>query len=129
LLIFLADTLLVVHAAFVIFVVLGLFGIFLGYLRRWRWVRNRVFRVLHLLAIGIVVVQVWLGIVCPLTTFEMALREEAGVAHYSGSFIQHWLQSLLYWNAPQWLFIALYTAFGSLVVASWWLVPPRPRAA
>jgi hypothetical protein len=55
----------------------------------------------------------------------MALREKAGVEAYSGSFIQHWLQSLLYYNAPDWVFIALYTGFGSLVLASWYLVRPN----
>ena len=127
LLVVLADAILLVHAAFVVFVVLGLFAVYIGYFRRWRWVRNRVFRLLHLVAIGVVVLQAWLGVVCPLTTWEMALRQKAGAAYYSGSFIQHWLQSLLYYSAPDWVFIALYTVFGGLVLISWWLVPPAPR--
>jgi len=128
LLVFFADAILLLHASIVIFVVLGLCGIFLGYFLNWRWVRNRVFRMLHLFAIGIVVLQAWLGIVCPLTTWEMALREAAGAAHYSDSFIQHWLHSLLYYSAPDWVFIALYTGFAGLVVISWWRIPPGPRS-
>ena len=54
----------------------------------------------------------------------MALREKAGVETYSGSFIQHWLQSLLYYSAPEWVFILVYTVFGALVLASWFLFRP-----
>lgn len=124
-LLYLADTLLVIHALFVCFVVLGLICIYIGYVCQWAWVRNRTFRMLHLLAIGIVVVQSWLGVICPLTVWEMGLREAAGIASYSGSFIQYWLHRLLYFRAPEWVFIVLYTGFGGLVLASWFLVRPR----
>ncbi len=126
LLIFLADMILVVHFLFVCFVVFGLLLIYLGYFLNWAWVRNRLFRITHLIAIGIVVLQAWLGVICPLTTWEMALREKAGTAFYSGSFIQHWLQSLLYYTAPDWVFILLYTAFAALVLSSWFVVRPNP---
>ena len=127
LLIFLADAILVIHVLFVCFVVFGLIAIYLGYALKWRWIRNRAFRITHLVAITIVVIQSWIGAICPLTIWEMALREEAQLETYSGSFIQHWLQSLLYYNAPEWVFMVLYTGFGSLVLVSWYLVRPSPR--
>ena len=120
-----ANTLLVVHALFAAFVVLGLFAIYLGHFVGWAWVKNMWFRAMHLAGIIIVVLQAWAGLICPLTTWEMALRERAGVASYSGSFIQHWLQSLLYYSAPEWVFIVVYTLFGGLVVLSWFVVKPR----
>ncbi|MBR9912198.1 MAG: DUF2784 domain-containing protein [Gammaproteobacteria bacterium] len=127
LLLLLADAILVVHVMFVLFVTLGLFAIYLGYFLSWHWVKNRVFRIVHVVAIGIVVLQSWASVICPLTSWEMALREAAGAEFYSGSFIQHWLQNLLYYSAPDWVFIVFYTLFGGLVVASWYLVPPtRP---
>lgn len=125
--ILLADALLVIHLLFVLFVVLGLFVIYLGYLLNWRRVRNRSFRIMHLIAIGIVVLQSWLGVICPLTIWETALREKAGVATYSGSFIQYWLHNVLYYIAPDWVFTLLYTGFGGLVLASWFVVPPHVR--
>jgi hypothetical protein len=125
LLLLLADTILVLHVLFVVFVVSGLLAIYLGYCLKWHWVSNRKFRILHLIAIGIVVLQSWLGVICPLTLWEMALREQAGAATYTGSFIQHWLQYLLYYSAPNWVFIALYTSFACLVLLSWYLVPVR----
>ncbi|TVP46639.1 MAG: DUF2784 domain-containing protein [Halomonas sp.] len=128
LLLLLADIILIIHVLFVAFVVLGLLAIYVGYFLKWQWVRNKVFRITHLCAIGYVVVQAWLGMICPLTTWEMALRDEAGGATYSGSFIQHWLQSFLYYTAPEWVFMLVYTLFGSLVLASWWVVRPYKRA-
>lgn len=125
LLLLLADAILVVHVLFVCFVVFGLVAVYLGYFLNWLWVRNLSFRLLHLLAIGIVVLQSWLGLICPLTIWEMALRKEAGAGTYAGSFIQHWLQQLLFYTAPDWVFILLYSAFGLLVLASWFLVRPK----
>ena len=120
-----ADALLALHVVFVLFVVVGLALILAGAWRGWGWVRNPWFRVAHLAAIGIVVLQAWLGRICPLTIWEMALRERAGDATYTGSFIAHWLQSLLYYEAPLWVFGIAYTAFGALVLASWAWVRPR----
>jgi len=120
-----ADLVLIVHVLFVAFVVLGVVFILLGKLLSWSWVRNPWFRSAHLAGIGIVVLQAWLGVICPLTTWEMALREKAGGAVYSGSFVAHWLETLLYYQAPQWVFVVGYTVFGALVTASWFWVPPR----
>ena len=122
-----ADAILVAHVLFVAFVVLGLVAIYIGYWRSWAWVRNYWFRLLHLVGIGFVVLETWVGIICPLTTWEMLLREKAGAATYSGSFIQHWLQTILYYEAPHWVFLASYTLFSLLVLASWFIVRPERR--
>ena len=120
-----ADTLLILHTMLVGFVILGLVATFAGYFCQWRWVRNFWFRLSHLIVIGVVVLQSWLGVLCPLTAWEMALRAKAGEAGYEGSFIQHWLQSILYYSAPDWVFILAYTVFGALVLASWFVVRPE----
>jgi hypothetical protein len=121
-----ADVLLVLHASFVAFVVFGLLAVMAGGLVRWQWVRNPWFRVLHLAAIGIVVAQAWLGIICPLTTWEMRLRELAGDAAYSETFIAHWVHRLLYFDAPMWVFACAYTLLGLVVLGVWLFVRPRP---
>ena len=120
-----ADAILISHALFVIFVVLGLVAIYLGRILSWGWVRNYWFRILHLAAILFVVLQSWIGAICPLTVWEMQLRELGGERSYEGTFIQHWLQSILYYEAPDWVFVVVYTAFGGLVAASWFIVPPK----
>ena len=120
-----ADSLLVLHFLFVIFVVLGLVLVYLGRLLSWHWVRNPWFRVMHLLGIAFVVVQSWLGEICPLTIWEMELRARAGDDVYAASFIEHWLSELLYYQAPYWVFVLCYTTFGVLVLFSWFIVKPR----
>lgn len=121
-----ADALLVVHVLFVVFIVFGLLLIYAGRFLNWQWVRNRWFRLAHLVGIGIVVLQAWFGLVCPLTIWEMGLRARAGDAVYEGAFIAHVLSELLYYQAPGWVFVVVYTVFGILVVLSWFWVPPRP---
>lgn len=120
-----ADALLIAHVSFVAFVVIGLLSIVLGGLLSWQWVRNWWFRVFHLVGVAVVVVQSWFGVICPFTTWEMALRAKAGDATYGGAFIAYWLSELLYYEAPAWVFVVAYTAFGFGVAASWVLVRPR----
>ena len=126
----LADIVLGLHITVVLFVVFGLLLVLVGGVMKWRWVRNPWFRALHLLCIGIVVAQAWAGVVCPLTTLEMWLRGLGGDNVYAGSFITHWMQSLLYYDAPAWVFTAAYTVFGLLVALSWvWIKPIRNSPA
>ena len=121
-----ADIVLITHVAFVMFVVFGLLMILCGGVCGWRWIRNPSFRLMHLAGIGLVVVQAWLGIICPLTTLEMHLREKAGDSIYGGSFVAHWLHKLLFYQAPPWVFVVCYTLFGLAVVVSWIKFRPRP---
>jgi hypothetical protein len=125
LLLFAADLVLLLHVLIVAFVVFGLLLILTGKVQVWVWVRNPWFRVMHLLAIGVVVVQSWFGALCPLTEFEMALRSQAGDTVYAGTFISHWLDTILYYQAPAWVFVVCYTAFGLVVMGSWFWVKPR----
>ncbi len=118
---FLADAILVIHFAFVVFVVFGFMLIVLGLLARWSWVHNRKFRITHLGAILVVVLQAWLGQLCPLTTWENELRRLAGQSGYEESFVEHWLHEVLFYQAEPWIFTAAYTCFGVLVVLVWFL--------
>lgn len=121
----LADATLVLHIAIVAFVVVGLVLIVIGNWRHWPWVNGLWFRLLHLMTILFVVAEAWLGVTCPLTTLEMWLRKKADGNYYDGGFIQYWLQQLLYWDFPSWVFTTLYTVFAILVVGIWVLYPPR----
>lgn len=123
----LADAVLVLHLAVVLFVVGGLVAVIVGNRRGWRWVNRPVFRLAHLGAIGFVVLQAWLGATCPLTLLENHLRERAGQTGYGGSFIEHGVQALLYYQAPEVVFVSIYTLFFCLVVGTWLRFPPRWR--
>ncbi|HUF62990.1 MAG TPA: DUF2784 family protein, partial [Verrucomicrobiales bacterium] len=60
----LADAVLLLHFAIVLFVVGGLVFVVVGNFRRWPWVNSLWFRFAHLAAIGVVVAQAWLGKIC-----------------------------------------------------------------
>lgn len=120
----LADIVLVTHAAVVVFVVGGLVLVIVGNVRHWRWVNSLMFRLAHLAAVAVVVVQAWLGHLCPLTVLESWLREQAGDAPYAAGFVEHWVQRILFYAAPFWVFVVVYTLFGLLVAATWWYFPP-----
>lgn len=121
----LADTVLIVHALVVLFIVGGFAAIWCGAAWHWRWVREPRFRFVHLASIGIVAVLALLGVPCPLTTLEERLRYgEAG----SQGFIEYWVGRLLYYDLPTWVFTAIYAAFALIVLLTWRFVPPRPRS-
>jgi hypothetical protein len=118
-----ADALLVVHFAIVVFIVGGLVLTWAGAWLGWRWVRNPWFRYAHLGAIVFVALEALIGVMCPLTLWEDALR--GGTR--PDSFIGRWVQRLLYYRAPEWVFTTLYVAWAAATLVTLRLVPPRPR--
>jgi len=120
----LADALLITHAAFVGFVIVGLLLIWIGAWRGWTWVHGFWFRTLHLAAIAFVALEALIGMACPLTALEDWLR--TGADSQSG-FVQRWLQRLLYWDLPAWVFTVAYVCFAAMVALTFALLPPRRR--
>jgi hypothetical protein len=121
----LADAILVLHVGIVAFVVLGMLLIVVGGKRRWPWVRGFKWRLAHLLLMAFVAAQAWLEELCPLTVWEHALRRRAGQSTTGESFIEYWLSRLIFFEAPWWAFVAVYTGFAALVVVAWFRVPPQ----
>jgi hypothetical protein len=119
-----ADALLVGHFLIAAFITGGLLLIWLGAALGWRWVRNPCFRLLHLAAIIVVALEALLGAACPLTLWEDLLR---GGLH-PRSFVGRWVQALLYYDAPERLFTALYVVWALATLVALWLVPPTKRA-
>lgn len=117
----LADAILVVHAAFVLFVVGGLLATWIGLALGKPFARNPWFRGAHLAAIGFVVIETVLGYMCPLTTWEDALR---GGTSDKG-FIERWIHAWMFYDWPPWVFNAIYVAFGGLVAWTWVRFPPK----
>ena|SRR5271165_2551811 len=115
----LADIIVVVHFLIVLFIVAVVPLVYLGGALRWVWVRSRPWRVLHLGAIMFVAAESLLGIACPLTTWEDALRDRR-----SAGFIERWIHEIMFYDAPAWVFTAAYVAFAALVLVTWIIVPP-----
>ena len=122
---FWADMLGVFHAIIVLFVVGGQALILVGWWRRWDWTRYVWFRRAHLGLILIIMSIAALGEWCPLTVWESQLRQLAGQQGYSQGMIATWLERLLYYQAPMWVFAVAYALFTALVVWSYCNYPPR----
>ncbi len=122
----LADIILFLHVAYVFFVVGGQMLVVMGWIWKWHWPRNRVFRYMHIGAISVVVIQSWLGMICPLTILENDIRFRAGMEGYEDySFIGYWLSRIIFYEASPWVFGMVYTLFGLLVMGTLIAYPPQ----
>ena len=100
----LADATLLVHFAFVLFVVSGALLV-------WRW---WALRWVHLPVVLWGALIEFAGWICPLTPLENALRRLGGEAGYQGGFVEHYLLPLIY---PHGLTRNVQWVLGTLVVA------------
>ena len=73
----LADAVVLLHLAYVAFVASGYLAVPLGRVLGWRWIRNRAYRRLHVAAMALVALEAVVGLICPLTLLENALRLRA----------------------------------------------------
>ncbi len=121
----LANLIVVIHLAYVSYVLVGLLLILAGIVRRWQWIRNVWFRVSHLIMILIVVGEEIGDVECPLTRWELALRASAGQEAREGAFVGELLHNLFHFDWADWVFTTIYFAMALLVLATLWLAPPR----
>jgi hypothetical protein len=123
----LADIIAIIHLGYVIFVILGFILIVAGIILKWRWIRNLWFRMIHLGAILGVALEALLGVNCPLTVLEFSLRYGAPPADSRVSFVGELVDSILYYDAPAWVFTIIYVVFALLVATTFFIAPPTRR--
>lgn len=99
----LADTVVIIHLLFILFV---LFGGLLGLWRKW-------VLLLHFPALVWGVAVEFANLTCPLTHLENHLRGAGGERGYSGGFIEHYLEPVIY---PPGLTPAMQTIIGIIVL-------------
>jgi hypothetical protein len=109
------------HLLVIAFNVFGLIAIPLGAWRGWGFVRVRWWRVLHLVSFALVALQAVLGRACFLTLWQDELSGKAE----SQPLIMRWVNQVIYWPLPIWVFGAAYVLLFAYVLAMWKLVPPR----
>jgi hypothetical protein len=121
----LADLILAAHFGIAAFICAGLVLVPIGAWRGWHWVRRRRWRQLHLWAIIFVALESALGLACPLTVWEDALR---GRQLRNAGFIERWVGALLYYDLPPTVFLMAYAAAALLAWGLWIWVTPAPPA-
>ena len=121
---FLADLTVAVHLDYACFVLLGFLAIAVGSLCGWFWVRNFPFRVIHLVCTILVPLETIVKITCPLTTLENFFLRASGVEGYDRSFIGNFLNKVLFYEAPEWVFALIYLLLAALVILFFILNPP-----
>lgn len=141
--VFLANVVVALHLAYVAFVLICIPLILIGRWRKWSWVRNFWFRVIHFLMILVVVVETGFGWVCPMTTWELDLRTAGGqmkeVVEDNGNayleidknkedFTAKIIRRVLFFDAKdvsQSFLNGCYFAVGAMVLLGLIFVPPR----
>ncbi|HET9708365.1 MAG TPA: DUF2784 domain-containing protein [Gemmatimonadales bacterium] len=114
----LADGIMLLHFAYIVFVIGG--AILVLQRRWWMW--------LHLPAVAWGVWVEFFAKTCPLTPLENALRARAGQLGYAGGFIDHYVTRLVY---PDGLMPRGQVVLGAFVIVVnavlYWLVWRRAR--
>ena len=125
---FAADAIVVFHFCYVLFAVGGELIVLLGWLLRWRWIRNLAFRIVHLASVAVVAMEALIGVLCPLTDWEYRLRLLAGQTFEEEiPFMARLVRRIIFYDFPAWVFTLTYILFALLVAATLLLVPPRKK--
>ena len=117
----LAEAILAAHLAIILFNLFGLIVVPLGAICGWRFVRVRWWRLLHLVSLAAVAAQAVFGRACFLTIWQAALT---GATGSPTPLIVGWVNRVIYWPLPLWVFAALYLLVFGYALALLWLVPP-----
>lgn len=124
----LANSILILHALIVAFAVGFPLALWIAAARGKSWVHALSWRIAHLMLCAFVALQAWFGQICPLTIWEQQLRAQAGEANSgTDSFIAYWLQRLIFFEAPAWVFTTGYSVFALLMIGNFWLIPIRRK--
>ena len=105
-----ADLSVLVHLAFITFVIFG--ALLVGKHPRLRY--------LHWASLFYGLLVEVFNWYCPLTLLEQYLRTRLGRGAYERSFVVHYLDQLIYWDVPQWVLITGAVVVAALNIAFYW---------
>ena len=115
------------HICYFLFAVGGFVSILIGAVKRWSWIRNAWFRIGHLAAVYIVILENVFRIQCPLNTLESNLRSTSASvepASATGGFLDY----LLFHTIPGRLLDVMYWSLGVVLVIRLFAIQPRFKA-
>ena len=116
-----SEIVLLFHFCIFLFIILSFFLIPFGYYQKWEWVKNKYYRLIHLVLMGIILIETILGFMCPLTILENYLRNDIGVDNNLTQIIHQ----IMYWNLPNYQFIILYILSFSYLIFLWFFFKPN----
>ncbi|HEY8228832.1 MAG TPA: DUF2784 family protein [Rhodanobacteraceae bacterium] len=116
-----ALSILALHLAIIAFNAAGCVLIPIGAWRGWRWVREFWWRLAHLLSLSAVALQALMGRACFLTLWQ----GDMSGALRAQPLIAGWINRLVYWPLPLWVFAVAYVVVFAYVIALWVWVRPR----
>jgi hypothetical protein len=102
----LADAVLVVHLAYLVYLPVGPFI-------AWRWPRTIW---LHAACLVVAIVSITTGFDCPLTSWEQSLRRRGGQRAYTDGFVDHYLAGKVFPRGDAW---AVQLVFGVCIVVGY----------
>jgi hypothetical protein len=120
----LAALILAIHVSIIAFNLFGLIAVPLGAWRGWAWIHRPMWRLLHLLSLAVVALQAALGRACFLTLWQSAAESGQSAPE---PLIMRWVNALVYWPIPLWVFSLIYLAIFAYALALLWFVPLRRR--
>ena len=115
-----SEIVLLFHFCIFLFIILSFFFIPFGYYQKWEWVKNKYYRLIHLVLMGFIFVETILGFMCPLTVLENFLRNNIGI-NYKITQIIH---QIMYWDLPTYQFIILYLLSLLYIIFLWIFFKP-----
>jgi hypothetical protein len=121
----LADLVAVIHVAYVGYIIVGLALIVAGLSRAWGWVLNPWFRLTHLAAILIVILELVLKTTCPLTVLELRFRSMGGQPVTEATFVERLMHYTLSGWLPGSVTNSAYVVVAALILGMFILAPPR----
>ncbi|MDQ3816379.1 MAG: DUF2784 domain-containing protein [Acidobacteriota bacterium] len=121
----LADLVVTIHIGYVAYIIIGLALILVGLGRGWGWVRNPWFRLTHLAAILVVVLELFLKATCPLTLLEWKLRSLAGQPVTEAGFFDRLMHHVLSGWLPGSVTNSVYVVAALVISAAFVFAPPH----
>ena len=116
-----SEIVLFFHFIVFLFITVSFFLIPFGYFQKWKWVKNKYYRLTHLVLMGIILIETILGFMCPLTILENFLRNNIEVDNNLTQIIHQ----IMYWNLPNYQFIILYILSFSYLIFLWFFFKPN----
>lgn len=121
----LADLVLYFHFLYVLGVIVPMPLIVVGARLDWKWVRVPWWRRVHVGMILWVLIEALIGMICPLTELESALRAKGTSENpYPEGFLAAWVSKVLFSDFAPWVYSLLYLVTAWVLVDLYILVPP-----